>query len=88
MPLSRPASFLPSASSLADMAALAAHLGGSVLTSRTRPCFVGGCSPASRCHCRMAAAITLFPAAKSAKPASSRPQTPQPRARHARSRRQ
>ncbi len=62
--------------SVADMAALAAYLGGSSLTPRTQLRFAGGSLPASRCHCRMAAAITLFPAAKSAKPASSRRQTP------------
>jgi len=61
---------------VADMAAVAAYLGGSSFTPRTRLRFAGGSLPASRSHCRMAAAITLFPAAKSAKPASSRRQSP------------
>ena len=73
---------------VADMAALAAHLGGSSLAPRTALCFVGGCPPASRCHCHTAAAITVFPAANSANHPSSRPQSPQLRAVYARSRRQ
>ncbi|MBN8617418.1 MAG: hypothetical protein J0L63_00845 [Anaerolineae bacterium] len=60
---------------LADMAALAAFVCGSSPSSRLRPFFVGGNLPASRCHCRMAAANTVLPAANSAKPPSSRRQT-------------
>ncbi|MBL8117634.1 MAG: hypothetical protein J0L63_08820 [Anaerolineae bacterium] len=73
---------------VADMAALAAHLGGSSLAPRTAPCFVGGNLASSRCHCRMAAANTVFPAANSANHPSSRRQSPQTRALYARSRRQ
>jgi len=73
---------------LADVAALAAFVCGSSPSSRMRLFFVGGCPPASRCLGGMAAAITVFPAAKSAKPPSSRRQTPQPRAVYACSRRQ
>ena len=73
---------------LADMAALAAFVCGSSPSSRLRPLFVGGSLPASRCHCRMAAANTVFPAAKSAKQASSRRQMPILRAVYACSRRQ
>jgi len=73
---------------LALVAALAAHLGGSFPSSRIHPFFVGGCLPASRCHCRMAAANTVFPAAKSANQASSRRQMPILRAVYACSRRQ
>ncbi|MBN8618014.1 MAG: hypothetical protein J0L63_03855 [Anaerolineae bacterium] len=51
---------------LADVAALAAFVCGSSPSSRIRPFFVGGSLPASRCHCRMAAANTVLPAAKSA----------------------
>jgi len=60
---------------LADLAAVAAHLGGSIRAPRTAPFFVGGSLASSRCHCRMAAANTGLPAAKSAKPPSSRLQT-------------
>jgi len=79
---------IPSAVFMALVAALAAHLGGTSLASRTRPFFVGGCSPASRCLGGMAAANTVFPAAKSANYPSSRRQSPQPRAVYACSRRQ
>jgi len=61
---------------MADMAALAAFVCGSSPSSRICPFFAGGCPPASRCHCHMAAANTGLPAAKSAKPPSSRRQTP------------
>ncbi|MBL8117383.1 MAG: hypothetical protein JNJ78_07630 [Anaerolineae bacterium] len=73
---------------LTDMAAVAAFVCGSSPSSRMRPLFVGGSLPASRCHCRTAAANTDFPAAKSAKPPSSRRQTPQLRAVYTCSRRQ
>jgi len=55
---------------------VAAFVCGSSPSSRIHPLFVGGCPPASRCHCRMAAANTVFPAAKSAKLLSSRRQPP------------
>jgi len=70
---------------LADMAAFVC---GSSPSSRIHPLFVGGCLPASRCLCCMAAANTGLPAAKSAKPPSSRRQMPQTRAVYACSRRQ
>jgi len=73
---------------LADMAAVAAHLGGSLPSSRTRPLSVGGYPPPSRCLCGMAAANTLFPAAKRANHPFSRPQSPSKCAKHAPSRRQ
>jgi len=66
---------LPLINLLADMAALAAFVCGSSPSSRTWPFFAGGSLPASRCHCRMAAANTVFPAANGAIPASSRRQT-------------
>ncbi|MBL8116757.1 MAG: hypothetical protein JNJ78_04470 [Anaerolineae bacterium] len=75
----------PSTHCMADMAAFVC---GSSPSSRIRPFFVGGCLPASRCHCRMAAANTVLPAAKSAKQAASRRSPPMPGAPHASSRRQ
>jgi len=63
---------LPLAVPLADMAALAAFVSASSPASRLRPFFAGGSLPPSRCHCRMAAANTVLPAAKSANPPSSR----------------
>jgi len=65
----------PSPIFMAGLAAVAAHLGGSSFTSRTHPRFVGGYLASSRCIGGMAAANTVFPAAKSAKPPSSRRQT-------------
>jgi len=82
-----PAAF-PRLLALALVAAVAAFVCGSSPASRIRPFFVGGSLPASRCHCHMAAANTGLPAATSAKQASSRRQTPQPRAVYACSRRQ
>ena len=65
---------VPSTIFMALVAAVAAFVCGSFPSSRIRPFFVGGWPPASRCHCRMAAANTVLPAAKSAKPPSSRRQ--------------
>ncbi|MBL8116419.1 MAG: hypothetical protein J0L63_07750 [Anaerolineae bacterium] len=58
---------VPHLPALALVAALAAFVCGSSPASRIRPFFVGSSLPASRCHCRMAAANTGLPAAKSAK---------------------
>jgi len=73
---------------LADMAAVAALVCASSPSSRPALSYAGGSSPHTRGFGGMAAANSVFPAAKSANQACSRRQTTQPRAKRACSRRQ
>jgi len=75
MSLTAHSPLIPSPIFMADMAAVAAFVCGSFPSPRKYAVNGGGSPPASRCHCRMAAAITVFPAAKSANHPSSRRQT-------------